>query len=699
MVRWLRVLSNAVLVLLLVPAAVRAADPPVAPIHPHVTVTHGDSLPDDYYWLREKDSPEVRAYLEAENAYAETVMAPTARLQETLYAEMVGRIQETDTDVPYRKGDYWYYSRTEAGKQYPFHCRRQGSLDAAEEILLDVNEMAAGLEFFRIGDMVPSDDGTLLAFTTDTVGFRQYRLQVKDLRTGEVMRDLAERVTSLVWAADGRTIFYGEEDDTTKRWDKIYRCEVGVDGSRLVLEESDELFDIYLERSRSGDYIFFTSLSATTSEVRYLRADDPDGEPVSIAGRRDEREYYADHSGKYFYIRTNDQGRNFRLVTAPVTAPADSNWASIWAHRDDIMIESLDCFDRFYVAVERKDGVPRVRVTDIRNGRSHVIDFPEPVYVVELTDNHVFKTETLRFAYESLVTPPSVFDYDMVKRERELLKEEPVIGYDRDDYHSERLYARADDGTRIPISIVYQGKKPKNRPLLLLGYGSYGYAYDVFFSSDRLSLLDRGVVFGIAHIRGGGDMGKQWHEHGRMMEKKNTFTDFIDCCEYLIDKKITSKEKLAVTGRSAGGLLMGAIVNMRPDLFKAVVTAVPFVDMMNTMLDPTLPLTTGEYLEWGDPNQQADYDYMKSYSPYDNVGRHEYPAMMVRTSLNDSQVMYWEPAKWVAKLRAHKTGDNVLLLRTRLEAGGHTGASGRYDRKRDTAYEYAFLLMQFGIGK
>ncbi len=691
--------AGVLLLLVLLPSIVAtAAEPPVAARRPHETVTHGDTLRDNYYWLREKESPEVRAYLEAENGYAAEKMAPTAALQAELYDEMLARVQETDVDVPYRFGDFLYYSRTEEGKQYPIHCRRGSRANSPEEVLLDVNTMAEGLAFFRIGDREATDDGALLAYTTDTTGFRQYVLHIKDLRTGELIADIAQRVSAVVWAADNQTLFFIQEDPQTKRWHKLYRYVAGSAPPELVYEETDELYDLYLQRSRSGAYVFLVAASSTTSEVWYVPAPAPDQVPVSIAGRREGHEYYVDHSGERFFIRTNDSGPNFRLVTARVSSPDEAGWEQVWGERDDVMIEDVDCFDRYYVITERADGLPRIRVADNRSGRSYDVAFPEPVYYVELGDNRVFKTEKLRLVYESFVTPASVYDYDMKARSFELLKEKPVLGYDRGKYRSERVHARAPDGTLVPVSLVYQSdRKPRNRPLLLLGYGSYGYSLDIWFSSDRLSLLDRGVIFAIAHVRGGGEMGKRWHDEGRLMSKHNTFTDFIACAEYLIEKGYTSPEQLAMTGRSAGGLLVGAVVNMRPELFKVVLTAVPFVDVMNTMLDPTLPLTTGEYLEWGNPNEKTAYDYMKSYSPYDNVGRHPYPVMMVRTSFNDSQVMYWEPAKWVAKLRASKTGGNLLLFRTKLEPGGHGGASGRYDRLQDTAYEYAFILSQLGI--
>ncbi len=678
-------------------SAVPAA-PPVAPRHPHFTVTNGDTLRDDYYWLREKSSPEVRAYLEAENAYTDSVMAPTRPLQEKLYDEMLSHVQETDVDVPYEEGGFFYYSRTMEGKQYPVYCRRRGSMRRPEEVVLDVNALAEGHAFMHLGDYLVSDDGNLLAFTTDDTGFRQYTLHVKDLHSGETMDDLAERIVAVAWAADNKTIFYVQEDPVTKRWYRLYRYVLGSDHHDLVYEEKDGLFDLGLYRSRSRAYIFVVAESSTTSEVWFIPADDPTRDMTSIDGRRDGHEYYVDHTGDRFFIRTNDRGRNFRLVTTPVHSTDEESWSQIWGHRENVMLEGVDCFARYYVMRERENGVPQIRVVNLKTGRSHRVDFPEPDYVVEPEDNYEFDTPRYRFVYESFVTPPSVFDYDMRTHDRTLLKEKPVPGYDRKHYESRRLYAKASDGTMIPISIVYRkDKKPKDRPMVLHGYGSYGYPLDVWFSSNRLSLLDRGVIFGVAHIRGGGELGKIWHEEGRMMNKKNTFTDFITCAEYVIKKGYTSSDKLCVTGRSAGGLLMGAVVNMRPDLFKVVVTGMPFVDMMNTMLDASLPLTTGEYLEWGNPNEKAAYDYMKSYSPYDNVGHHEYPIMLVRTSLNDSQVMYWEPTKWVAKLRATKADNHLLLLKANLEPAGHGGASGRYDRLRDVAFEDAFILTELGV--
>ena len=686
-------------------AASVAVAPPVAEKKPHFTVTNGDSLRDDYFWMREKTSPEVVKYLEAENAYADAVMDPTKPLQETLYTEMLGRIKETDENVPYKKGGYYYYSRTEQGKQYAIQCRRKGSLTAPEEVILDLNEMAKGHAFISVGDMEISDDGNFCAFSTDTTGFRQYNMAVKDLRSGEMLPDRAPRVTSIVWAADNSTIFYVQEDPVSKRSFQAFRHALRGANDEMLYEEKDELYDIWLGRTRSNAYITMGASSSTTSEIWYLDANKPAEKFQSVAGRKEGREYYLEHAADKFYIRTNDTGRNFRLVTAPVSSPGVASWKEVVPQRDDVMLEDVDCFKNFYVLSERQKGVPTFQVVGMADGRGHAIAFPEPVYVAEGTGNREFDTNTFRFDYESFITPPSVFDYDMKTRKRELKKQQPVLGgYDPKKYRSEQLYATAKDGTKVPISIVYridaaEKKHAENRPTLLLGYGSYGISIDVSFSSSRLSLLDRGMIYGIAHIRGGGEMGKKWHEDGRMMTKKNTFTDFIDCAQYLIDQGYTTKDKLAVTGRSAGGLLMGAVLNMRPDLFHVALVGMPFVDVMNTMLDASLPLTVGEYLEWGNPNEKPAYDYMKSYSPYDNVKKQEYPITLVRTSFNDSQVMYWEPAKWVAKLRATKTGDEVLMLKTKLEPGGHGGASGRYDRLHDLAYEYAFILTQLGVAK
>lgn len=678
--------------------------PPIAKKSPMTTQIHGYTVVDDYAWLKDKEkkNPDVLAYLKAEDDYANAMTKSTTGFQESLYKEMLARIKETDENAPYRKGDYFYYTRTEQGKQYPIFCRKRGDLKAPEEVTLDMNKMAEGKAFFSVGSYNISEDGNLLAFSTDTTGYRQYNLFVKDLRTGAISEKIAERITSVTWANDNKTLFYGQEDAVTKRSDKIFRHALGGGKHDLMFEEKDELYNTGVGKTRSKGFIVVQSSSSTTSEIRYLPADKPGDDLKLFLPRKENHEYYIDHLGDNFYIRTNDQGKNFRLVTAPVSDPSPKNWKEIIPHRKEVMLEDVDCYADHYIAVERENGLPKFRVTDLKSGKSHEVEFPEPVYVAYAGPNAEFNTKIFRFTYESYITPNSVFDYDVMTRKRELRKQQPVLGgYDPKLYNSERIYATASDGVKVPISIVYRKdlKRDGQRPMLLEGYGSYGVSNDIDFSSNRLSLLDRGVIVGTAHIRGGGELGKEWHDSGKMMVKKNTFTDFIAAAEHLVNEKYTSKDRLVITGGSAGGLLMGAVTNMRPDLFKAVVSYVPFVDVMNTMLDASLPLTVGEYLEWGNPNEKPAYDYMRSYSPYDNVEKKAYPTMLVRTSLNDSQVPYWEPAKYVAKLRAMKTDNHPLLFKVKLEPGGHGGASGRYDRLRDTAFDYAFILGQFGIAK
>ena len=676
------------------------AKPPIAKKVTKIDTVHGQRREDDYFWLREKTNTEVAAYLEAENAYTDAVMKPTAELQGALYKEMLGHIQETDLSVPYREGGYLYYSRTEEGKQYPIYCRKKDAPDAREEVTLDLNELAQGLPFMALGAYTVSDDGTLLAYSTDSTGFREYTLRVKDLTTGQLRPETIEKTGSVVWANDGRTLFYTTED-AAKRPYRLYRLRLGAPTpGDLVYEEKDELFRIGAARSRSKGYIFLTSGSHTTTEVRYLPAAQPEAEWKTIAPRRHEHEYEADHHGDLFYIRTNDKGRNFRLVTAPASDPRPENWKEIVPHRADVMLEGLELFKNHSILLEREHGLPEFRITDLRTGAAHAVAFPEPAYSAFPGANFEFDTPVFRYTYQSLVTPSSVFDYDMDKRTATLRKEQPVLGgFDRAHYRSERLFATAPDGVRVPVSLVYRvGAKREGGPMLLTGYGSYGFPYPVMFSSNRLALLDRGVAFAIAHIRGGGEMGKPWHDDGRMMRKKNTFTDFIAAAEFLIAEKHTSRDKLVIEGGSAGGLLMGAVTNMRPDLFKAVVSRVPFVDVINTMLDASLPLTAGEWEEWGDPRKPEDFAYMAAYSPYDNLAARAYPAMLVKTSFNDSQVMYWEPAKYVARLRTLKTDSNPLLLHTNM-AAGHGGASGRYDYLHEVAFDYAFILTQLGLAR
>jgi len=692
------------------PTHTELAPPVAAPRHTETTL-HGHTLVDDYAWLRERENPEVISYLEAENAYCDAVMEPTVELQKTLYAEMVSHIKETDVSVPFREGEYWYYSRTEEGAQYPIYCRKTGSpdapgADAAEQVILDVNELAKNESFMAIGSTTVSDDGNLLAYSVDNKGFRQYTLQVKDLRTGELLGERVERVGSIVWAADNRTLFYTIEDEEQKRQFQFYRHTLRSPHSEdtLIYEETDERFNIGAGRTRDRQYIILESSSHTTSEERFLPAGRPDGEWRLIAPRQDDIEYYAEHRGGLFYIRTNDTGRNFRLVTAPVETPGRSNWTEILPHRPEVMLEEVDLFGSFYVACERIAGLQHLRVvafggsgSETSSGRE--IAFPEPVYSAHPHINRVFDTTRFRYSYQSMVTPGSVCEYDVLTGASKLLKQLEVPGgFDRTLYASERLFAKAPDGVDIPVSLVYRKglRAPGQNPLYVYGYGAYGYPLPIGFNSNRLSLLDRGFILVYAHVRGGGDLGKPWHDAGRLMKKRNTFTDFIAVTEHLLARGYGDRERVAIEGGSAGGLLMGAVANMCPDLFRAVLSHVPFVDVMNTMLDSSLPLTVPEYEEWGDPHQLEAFEYMLSYSPYDNLEEKAYPAMLVKTSLYDSQVMYWEPAKYVAKLRKLKTDSNSLLLHTNMTAG-HGGASGRYDYLKEVAMDYAFLLRELQV--
>ena len=675
-------------------------EPPVAKKVPRIETLHGDRRVDDYYWLRQKSDAEVIRYLEAENAYTEAMTRGSQPFQETLYKEMLGRIKQTDLSVPYRLRGFYYYSRTEEGKQYPIHCRKKGSLEGPEEVVLDLNALAEGHKFLGLGAYVVSDDGLKVAFSLDTTGFRQYTLQVKDLVTGTLGSERVENVGSVAWGADNATLFYTVED-AAKRQYRLYRHRLGEAhaGDALLYEEKDERFEIGIRRSLSKAYLFLTSGSHTASEVYLLAADRPGDAFRLVAPREKEHEYYLEHHGDRFFIRTNQGAPNFRLVSAPVTDPGKAKWEEVIPHRPDVMLTGLSCFADYYVVTEREGGLPQIRITDFRTGATHRMAFPEPVYTAGSSTNAEYETSTYRYTYQSLITPSSVFDYDMATREAKLLKQTEVLGgYDPARYESERAWATASDGTRIPISLVYRKGlvRDGSAPMLLNGYGSYGISQNATFSSNRLSLLDRGVVFAIAHVRGGGEMGKTWHDQGRMMKKKTTFTDFIAVAEHLIATKVTARDRLVISGGSAGGLLMGAVSNLRPDLFKAVVAEVPFVDVINSMSDASLPLTVGEFEEWGNPKVKAEYDYMKTYCPYTNTTAKAYPSMLVKTSLNDSQVMYWEPAKWVAKMRALRTDRNSLLFKINMGAG-HGGSSGRYDALREVAFNYAFILSQFAI--
>ncbi|HEX6640903.1 MAG TPA: S9 family peptidase, partial [Thermoanaerobaculia bacterium] len=622
--------------------------------------------------------------------------------------EMLGRIKQTDIQVPYRKGGYLYYTRTIEGKQYPIYARKKASVDADEEILLDVNHLAEGKKFMSVSSFAISDDANLLAYTIDDNGYRQYKLFVKDLRSGKVSDLLAERVDSVEWAKDNKTLFYSVENDA-KRSDRIFRHVLGTTEHTLLYEEKDELYDVYVERSRDGEWIFLPSDSKVTSEVRLIPASKPETTPVVMVPRRNDLKYAVDHRGGLFYIRTNDAGINYRIVTAPVDNYAQANWKELVPYRKPVRIESLDLFRDHMVVRLREGGLSQLEIYDLRTAddgsstnptsKSHRVSFPEAAYAIFPNANAEFDADTYRYTYQSFTTPSSVFDYDLDSRKQTLLKRTEVLGgYDPAKYKVERFFVTARDGAKVPVAMVYRkdlDPKKKN-PLLLYAYGSYGSSQPDGFNSNRFSLIDRGMIYAIAHIRGGGEMGKEWHEQGRMMTKKNTFTDFIDVADYLVKENYTSKDKLAISGGSAGGLLMGAVVNMRPELFKAVMAYVPFVDVINTMLDESLPLTTQEYLEWGNPNDKDAYAYMKSYDPYSNVQKKAYPAMLVRTSLNDSQVGYWEGSKWVARLRAMKTDDHPLLLRVNMGAG-HGGSSGRYDKLREDAHDYAWLLTQLGV--
>ncbi|MDX6444268.1 MAG: oligopeptidase [Blastocatellia bacterium] len=675
--------------------------PPPTEKKPKITEINGDRLVDNYFWLREKTNPAVVAHLEAENAYTTAVMKPTEALQDKLYTEILSHIKQTDTNVPYRWGGYFYYSRTVEGKQYPIYCRKQGSLTAAEDILLDLNELAKGQKFMSVGSFVPSDDGKLLAYSTDNTGYRQYTLQIKNLVTGELLPEKIERVDDLAWATDNKTLFYVTEDAVTKRNDKMFRHVLGSDKYELIYDEKDELFDISVQRSRDKAVIMLGAFSKTSSEFRYIPASDPNAAWKVVLTRQADHEYDVEHRGDLFYIRTNKGAKNFRVVTAPVSNPAEKNWKEFVAHRPLVKIDGVDLFKDHAVLSEWENGLQQIEIVDFKTNKRQRIKFPEPVYAAGLSTNREFDTTVLRYNYQSLVTPSSVFDYDMNTSQATLMKQTEVPGgFDKANYKSERVFATASDGTQIPMSVVYKRdvKLDGTAPMLLYAYGSYGIPMSPTFSAGRLALLDRGVIFVIAHIRGGGELGEPWREAGRMMKKMNTFTDFIACAEHMVKQKYTSSDRLVIQGGSAGGLLMGAVSNMRPDLFKAVVAQVPFVDVLNTMLDASLPLTTSEYIEWGNPNEKPAYEYMKKYSPYDNVRAVNYPAMLVKVSLNDSQVPYWEGAKLVAKIRELKTDHNPLLLKTNMGAG-HGGASGRYDAIHETAFDYAFMLWQMGLAK
>ncbi len=676
--------------------------PPIAKKIPKITEINDHKLVDNYFWMRDKQNPEVKAYLEAENTYTDAVMEPTQPFQRQLYNEMLKRIKETDTNVPYAEGNYLYYSKSKKGKQYPIYYRKKRTKGAVEEVVLDVNELAKGQAFMSLGTYDVSPNGNLLAYSTDKTGYRQYVLHLKDLSTGKLLPDQAINVGSVAWANDNKTLFYTVED-AAKRQYRLYRHLVGTSGpDDLIYEETDDRFYIGLGKSRSKAYLFLISASHTTSEARYIPADQPTANWKVIAPRQDNIEYYPDHNGDFFYIRVNDTGRNFRLVKAPINDPRKQNWQEVIPHRKDVMLDDTDFFKNYSILYERENGLPQIRVTDLHSGHSERLKFPEPAYDVSSYINHEYDTTEFRYVYESFITPLSIYNFDMKSRKTTLLKRKEVLGgYDPSRYDVEQLNATAKDGVKIPISLLYlKGTKLNHKgALYLYGYGSYGLALDIEFNSNLFSMVDRGVVVAIAHIRGGGEKGKAWHDDGRMMHKKNTFTDFITCAEFLLSQGYGSKDRLVIEGGSAGGLLMGTVLNMRPDLFHAAILEVPFVDFINTMLDESLPLTASEFEEWGNPKEKAAFEYMYSYSPYDNIEAKLYPNMLVKTSFNDSQVMYWEPAKYVAKMRALRTDHNILILKTNIDPAGHDGASGRYNHLKEAAFKYAYMLTQMGIDK
>jgi oligopeptidase B len=688
-----------------------AVTPPIARQEPTPTPLHGQTLEDDYRWMRDKSSAEVIAHLEAENAYTLAEMKPTEELQAILYKEMLSHIKETDVSVPYLQRGWFYYVRTVEGSQYPIHCRRvatgpQFDESQPEEILLDVNLLAEGQPFMAVGALSVSPNGWLLAYSTDNTGFRQDTLHVRDLTTGKDLADRAERVGSVVWAADSKTLFYSTEDEVTKRHDHIFRHRLGdaVEDDAVVYEEKDERFNLGVGKTRDGKYLLMEAGSHTTNECSYLDAETPGGVFLVIAPRADEQEYSVDHRDGLFYIRTNDAGKNFRVVTVPVDGGGRESWVELIPLDTNAPLEDFDIFNSFCVSSRRRLGLPTLTVTDIsvdgRLGESKEIEFPEPVYSAGTLANREFDATAFRYSYTSLVSPASVYEYDVRNETSKLLKQQEVPGvFDSAWYASERVWVEAADGVKVPASVVYRRdsfKRDSSNPLYVYGYGSYGYPLPIGFSASRLSLLDRGVVIAYAHIRGGGEMGDSWHDAGKMMVKRNSFSDFIAVTEQLVAKGYGAKDRVAIEGGSAGGLLMGAVVNERPELFRVVLSHVPFVDVMNTMLDASLPLTVAEYEEWGNPNEAEAFAYMRSYSPYDNLKAGDYPAMLVKTSLNDSQVMYWEPAKYVAKLRTLKTNDAPLLLHINMDAG-HGGASGRYDYLKEIAFDYAFLLRELGV--
>ena len=673
---------------------------PLAPKKPQLLEIHGHQRQDPYYWMNDRENQEVIDYLNAENNYLKEVMKPTEGLQKQLFEEMKGRIKEQDESVPYFKSGYFWYTRYEKGSEYPIFCRKLGSLEAEEEVILDVNTLAEGKSYFQVAQAATSTNQKILAFAADEVGRRIYTIHFKNLDTHGFLEDQIPEVTgNFVWAADQQSIFYSKQDPETLRSFQIYKHILGSSSTTdlLIYEELDEEFSCMVHKTKSEKFILIHSESTISSEIRFVSADQPTAAFQILQTRIPHLEYAADHYGDHFFIRTNDQAQNFKLVKAPIANPSKENWIEVIPHRPETLFEDFDLFSKFLVTQERSNGLTQINIQPWESEAvGHSLSFEDETYTAYLGTNPEFDTNLLRFVYNSLVSPSSVYEYNMVTRQKTLLKQQEVVGgHEPSDYHSERIWAKAADGVLVPISLVYQKStfsKTEKNPVLLYAYGSYGYSMDAYFSSNRLSLLQRGFVFAIAHIRGGEDLGRAWYEDGKLLKKKNTFTDFIACAEHLVQQEYSSPAHLYAMGGSAGGLLMGAVINMRPDLFNGAIANVPFVDVVTTMLDESIPLTTGEFQEWGNPKEKEFYDYMLSYSPYDNVSAQAYPNLLVTSGLHDSQVQYWEPTKWVAKLRELKKDQNLLLLFTNMEAG-HGGASGRFNPLKEIALEYAFLLM------
>ncbi|MBW8685098.1 S9 family peptidase [Chitinophaga rhizophila] len=678
-------------------AETKTAKPPVAEQIDTTMTIHGDTRVDKYYWMNDRNDPKVIAYLTAENKYLDTVMEPHKELRKKLYEEMRGRIMETDASVPYLKNGYYYYSRFENGKEYPIYCRKKGSLEAAEEVILNVNILAKGYEYYQVGGLSVSPDAQWLAYGVDTVSRRKYTIYIKNLQTGELLTDaIPETSGSVAWANDNKTFFYTVKNAVTLREERVLRHVAGTDvkQDKEIFNEKDETFYVGVERSKSGKFILIQSSSTVSTEYRVLDASKPDDAFRTFEPRKRDHLYEVDHKDDKFYIVTNWDAVNFRLMECGLEKTTRDNWKEVLPHRTDVLLQGIELFRNHMVLSERKNGLTQLRVINSQTKDDYYLQFDEPAYVASISVNPEFDTKTLRYSYTSMQTPVSTYDYDMDTKKNELRKRQEVLGgYDPKNYVTERVYVTARDGVKVPVSLVYKKGFEKNgkMPLLLYGYGSYGHSIEPSFSSNRLSLLDRGFAYAIAHIRGGEEMGRQWYEDGKLFKKMNTFTDFIDCADYLVKSHYTDSSHLYAMGGSAGGLLMGAVINMRPGLWNGVIAAVPFVDVVTTMLDESIPLTTGEFDEWGNPKKKEYYDYMKSYSPYDNVTAQAYPNMLVTTGLHDSQVQYWEPAKWVAKLRELKTDNNMLLMHTNMEAG-HGGASGRFKMLEDIALQYAFLL-------